>query len=248
MIDPSIYGIITLWNDTNIMNECLTDFKYRQLLFKCLDRVPEFTGTYMNPKWQLDCPICGAKRAQLVWINRRDTYKFICPSNSRRNCGLHAEFPILLKVWNPPLYLQFLQERQEEGTAGAGWNVPLASEVTPHRRSQRRLNWRICQVHDQVNPSPPDPSEGWCWWSVDLVASSQLSWIGRSGVAVPSRWTRSYRFCRWDPLSPYRSLRHLNRFIQNTSQLTSFWTLKVVKNNSQDLSIDRTSQGVIPDW
>lgn len=142
------------------MNETLTDFKYRQLLFKCLDRQPEFIGTYKNPKWELDCPICGAKRSKLVWIDRRSTYKFICPSNSRRNCGLHAEFPILLKVWNPPLYLQFLQEREEEGTAGAGWNVPRSSLLTPHRRSKRPLNWCRSQVPNQVKPPSPDPSEG----------------------------------------------------------------------------------------
>ena len=144
------------------MNECLADFKYRQLLFKCLNRAPEFIGTYKNPKWELDCPICDAKRAQLVWINRRDTYKFICPSSSRRNCGLHAEFPILLKVWNQPLYLMYLDEREAGGTAGAGWNVPKSSLVNPKRRSKRQLDWGASQVPDQVNPSLPDPSEGWC--------------------------------------------------------------------------------------
>jgi len=43
-------------------------------------------------------------------------------------------------MWNLPLYRQYLQEREEEGTAGAGFNVPLASQVMPQRRSKRRLD------------------------------------------------------------------------------------------------------------
>ena len=140
------------------MNEYLVDRKYRNLLFKCLDHPPQFIGTHKNPRWQMDCPICGAWRSQLVWIEQRNTYKFVCPSNSRRNCGLHAEFPVLLKVWNPALYLQFVQEREDEGTVGVGFNCPRVADIAPQRRSRRQLKWRKCQVPDQVNEPSDDGS------------------------------------------------------------------------------------------
>lgn len=61
------------------------------------------------------------------------------------------EFPVLLKMWNLPLYRQYLQEREEVGTAGAGFNVPLASQVMPQRRSKRRLEGRKRQVPQEPN-------------------------------------------------------------------------------------------------
>ena len=60
------------------------------------------------------------------------------------------EFPVLLKMWNLPLYHQYLQEREEEGTAGAGFNVPKASQVLPQRRSKRRLEGRKRQVPQEL--------------------------------------------------------------------------------------------------
>lgn len=144
-----------------MISEHPVDSKYRNLLFKSSTRSPELIPSSTHcPKWQLDCPCCGARRAHLVWISRRSTYKFICPSTSWRNCGLQAEFPVLLKVWNPPLYLRYLKERESVGAAGTGPNCPPASEPAPQRRSKRGLNNGPRQVPRQVNPPSSGGSEG----------------------------------------------------------------------------------------
>jgi len=90
----------------------------------------------------------------------RSTNKFFCSSRNSRNCGVQAEFPVLLKMWNLPLYRQYLQEREEEGTAGAGFNVPLASQVLPQRRSKRRLDRSKYQVPNEPRNGGSDAPEG----------------------------------------------------------------------------------------
>jgi len=133
--------------------ESLIDRKYRLALFDTCLRKPAPNGTPGVPRWKLECPLCGAAGASLVWMPSRSTNKFFCSSRNSRNCGVQAEFPVLLKMWNLPLYRQYLQEREEEGTAGAGFNVPLASQVMPQRRSKRRLDRGKRQV-------PPEPKTG----------------------------------------------------------------------------------------
>ena len=133
--------------------ESLIDRKYRLALFDSCLKKPVFTGTPSNPSWKLECPLCGAAGASLVWMPVRSTSKFFCSTKSSRNCRVQVEFPVLLKIWNLPLYRQYLQEREEAGTAGAGFNVPLASQVMPQRRSKRRLDRRKHQV-------PPEPKTG----------------------------------------------------------------------------------------
>jgi len=131
--------------------ESLIDRKYRLALFDACLKKPVPTGTPGKPKWKLECPLCGASGASLLWIPSRSTTKFFCPTRNSRNCGVQMEFPVLLKMWNLPLYRQYLQEREEVGTAGAGFNVPLASQVMPQRRSKRRLEGRKRQVPQEPN-------------------------------------------------------------------------------------------------
>lgn len=131
--------------------ESIIDRKYRLALFDACLRNPVMVGSPAVPKWKLECPLCGGSGASLVWIPGLSTYKFLCSSRNPRNCGVHAQFPVLLKLWNPSLYLQYLQEREEAGTAGTGWNVPRATEVMPQRRSKRRLEGRRRQVPQEPN-------------------------------------------------------------------------------------------------
>jgi len=129
--------------------ETLLDRRYRQRLFECCLKKPVSVGSPGIPKWKLECPLCGAAGASLVWLPARNTSKFFCSTKSSRNCRVQVEFPVLLKMWNLPLYHQYLQEREEEGTAGAGFNVPKASQVLPQRRSKRRLEGRKRQVPEE---------------------------------------------------------------------------------------------------
>lgn len=140
------------------MDESFIDRKYRLHLFQYLDKSPEFIGTSHKPKWQLECPLCGAKKATMVWCPDLSTYKFFCSKSNRRACGISCQFPVLLKVWNQPLYLMYLDEREAEGTAGAGWNVPKASVMNPNRRVQRPLDWHRCQVQEQPRTGPEQGS------------------------------------------------------------------------------------------
>ena len=136
--------------------ESITDRKYRLELFDSCLRKPVMTGSPAVPKWKLECPLCGATGASLVWMPGLSTYKFLCSSRNSRNCGIHAQFPVLLKLWNRSLYLQYLQEREEAGTAGSGWNVPRATEVMPQRRSKRSLEGRKRQVRQELNTGGSD--------------------------------------------------------------------------------------------
>jgi len=130
--------------------ESFVDRKYRLKLFEYCLKKPVLLGSPSVPQWRLECPLCGASGASLVWLPARSTCKFLCSTKNPNNCRVQVEFPILLKMWNLPLYYQYLQEREEEGTAGAGFNVPKASQVLPQRRSKRRLEGRKRQV-------PPEP-------------------------------------------------------------------------------------------
>jgi hypothetical protein len=80
--------------------ESSIDHRYRLKVFECLLEKPVFIGSLTNPKWRLECPLCCAPGASLVWMERKNTFKFLCSSSRRQNCGVHAEFPILLKMWN----------------------------------------------------------------------------------------------------------------------------------------------------
>jgi len=138
--------------------ESIVDRKYRLALFDTCLRKPVPNGTPGVPRWKLECPLCGAAGASLVWMPSRSTNKFFCSSRNSRNCGAQMEFPVLLKAWNLPLYRQYLQEREEAGTAGVGFNVPLASQVMPQRRSRRRLEGRKCQVPQEPNTGASEGS------------------------------------------------------------------------------------------
>lgn len=139
------------------MDESLVDRKYRLHLFQYLDKEPQLIGSPPKPQWQLECPLCGAKKATMVWSPELNTYKFFCSKTNARACGVSCQFPVLLKVWNPTLYLLYLDEREAAGTAGAGWNVPKSSVVSPQRRPGRELEWRRPQVPDQPRTAPADP-------------------------------------------------------------------------------------------
>lgn len=140
--------------------ESFIDHKYRRILFQYLDKPPEFIGTPHKGKWQLECPLCGAKKATMVWCSELSAYKFFCSKTNARACGISCQFPVLLKVWNLPLYQVYLDEREAAGTAGAGWNVPKSSVMNPTRRSRRQLDWRTSQVPEQVRTSPEQGSTG----------------------------------------------------------------------------------------
>ena len=138
------------------MDESFVDRQYRLRLFQYLDEKPEFTGTPYKPKWQLECPLCGAKKSTLVAMPDRQTYKFFCSKSHRSACGIACEFPVLLKVWNQPLWFEYLAEREEEGTVGAGWNVPKVSLMNPTPRPRKKRRCRNRQVPNQPrNGSAP---------------------------------------------------------------------------------------------
>ena len=65
------------------MDELLVDKRYREMLFAYLDEEANDTGTEFKPKWQLECPLCGAKKSTLVWMPDRQTYKFFCSKPNR---------------------------------------------------------------------------------------------------------------------------------------------------------------------
>ena len=145
------------------MDKSLVESKYVNTLLKCSYHQPDFIGTPHKLAWELDCPLCGGRKAKLVWMDGRNTFKFFCPvERSKCHCGFAGELQVLLKVWNRPLWVQYLQEREAEGTAGSGHNCPKASQVAPTRRSSRRLSWRKSQVPDQPNRPADAPSGDGC--------------------------------------------------------------------------------------
>ena len=140
--------------------ESFIDRKYRLKVFEYLPEKPVFIGSPTNPKWRLECPLCCAPGASLVWMERKNTFKFLCSSSRRQNCGVHAEFPILLKMWNQGLFAQYLQEREEEGSTGPGFNCPRLADAFPQgvpRASQRGCR---SKPNSQVQNRSKRPSKG----------------------------------------------------------------------------------------
>ena len=109
-----------------------------------------------NPSGNWNVPSVVRKKSTLVWMPDRQTYKFFCSKSNRLACGSACEFPVLLKIWNQPLWMAYLGEREEEGTAGAGWNVPKASLMNQTPRPRKKRGCRNRQVPNQPrNGSAP---------------------------------------------------------------------------------------------
>ncbi len=140
--------------------ESFIDRRYRLLLFQCCARNPVFTGSPTNPKWKLECPLCGASGASLVWMPSKNTFKFLCPASRRQNCGVHAEFPILLKMWNVRLFAQYLQQREEEGSTGPGFNCPRLADAFPQGVPRAPQRTRRSQPNSQVQNRSKRPPKG----------------------------------------------------------------------------------------
>ena len=139
------------------MDELLVDKRYREILFAYLDEEPKNTGTGFKPNWKLGCPLCGAKKSTLVWMPDRQTYKFFCSKPNRCVCGHPCEFPVLLKIWSQPLWMAYLVEREDSGTAGAGWNVPKASLL---HKSPSPIKKRGCRNHQVSRQLKTDGKPG----------------------------------------------------------------------------------------
>jgi hypothetical protein len=140
--------------------ESFIDHKYRRKVFEYLPKKPVFTGSPAIPKWKLECPLCGAPGASMVWIEHRNTFKFLCSSSRRQNCGVHAEFPILLKRWNVGLFAQYLQEREEEGSTGPGFNCPRLADAFPLKGPGASQRTRRSQPNSQVQKRSKRPEKG----------------------------------------------------------------------------------------
>ena len=134
-----------------IPDEDYIDFKYRKWLFDCQFSPPEIISASGGLCYQLECPLCGSPHSHLKWLPHKRTWKFICSTRSKRNCQSQLEFPVLLKVWNPGLFLMYQQEREAAGTAGAGFNCPRPSL---HHRKRKQLDLPPRpKRHDQNQPT-----------------------------------------------------------------------------------------------
>ena len=132
-------------------DEDYIDFKYRQWLFACQFTPPHIVNGFGGYCYQLECPLCEAPKSHLKWMPHKRTWKFICSTRSKRNCQSQLEFPVLLKVWNEKLFLDYQQERFEAGTTGAGFNCPRPS---PKRRQRKHLNFpQRPKCQDQSEPT-----------------------------------------------------------------------------------------------
>lgn len=135
----------------NMLNESFIDHKYRRQLFSACLREPRLTRLNGNTTWMLECPLCGASGSHLVWMDHKSTWKFLCSTKSKRNCQSQLEFPVLLREWNPGLFLTYMQEREASGTAGAGFNCPRPS---PHHRKRKQLDLPTrAKCQDQSEPT-----------------------------------------------------------------------------------------------
>ena len=90
-----------------MIQESYIDRKYRLLLFDTCQKKPELTKLQGKTCWTLECPLCGAKGAQLVWMDHKSTWKFLCSTKNRKNCQVQMELPVLLKTWCPSLFLSY---------------------------------------------------------------------------------------------------------------------------------------------
>jgi len=131
-------------------DESYIDRKYRRQLFDTYPRQPELVRLGLRTTYKLECPLCGAKGAHLVWMSHRRTWKFLCSTRSRANCQSQMEFPILLKSWCPELFLSYQQERLDAGTAGAGFNCPRPHAGSRRRPSLDELRTKKCQDQTEV--------------------------------------------------------------------------------------------------
>ena len=101
-----------------IPDESYIDYRYRKMLFKVFEQQPTIKRWNPNLTYRMECPLCGARNSNLVWMPHRRTWKFLCSTKSRANCQSQMEFPVLLRAWNPELFLSYQQERFEAGTTG----------------------------------------------------------------------------------------------------------------------------------
>ncbi len=131
-------------------DESYIDHKYRKQLFDTCTYQPELVRLGLRTTYKLECPLCGAKGAHLIWMQHRRTWKFLCSSKSRANCQSHMEFPILLKAWCPELFRSYQQERLDAGTTGAGFNCPRPHPGSRRRPSLDELRSAICQDQTEV--------------------------------------------------------------------------------------------------
>ena len=131
-------------------DESCIDRKYRLLLFKTCTSEPTIIKLGLNTKWQLECPLCGARKSHLVWLPHRRTWKFLCSTKSRANCQSQMEFPVLLRAWCPDLFLSYQQERFEAGTTGARFNCPQPLPSTRRRPPVNLSGSRSQQDQNQV--------------------------------------------------------------------------------------------------
>ena len=134
-------------NETDLfimIQESYIDRKYRLLLFDTCQKKPELTKLQGKTCWSLECPLCSANGAQLVWLPQKSTWKFLCSTKSRKNCQVHMEFPVLIKSWCKSLFLSYQQERTDAGTAGAGFNCP---RIDPQRTARAPLVVRSRSKH-----------------------------------------------------------------------------------------------------
>ena len=120
-------------------DESYIDWKYRSELFNSCSSAPEVKRWNPNLTYRMECPLCGARNSHLVWMPHRRTWKFLCSTKSRANCQSQMEFPVLLRAWNPRLFLSYQQERFEAGTTGAGFNCPRPTNPRANRPSLETL-------------------------------------------------------------------------------------------------------------
>lgn len=132
-----------------MINESYIDRKYRLLLFDTCQKKPELTKLQGKTCWTLECPLCSANGAQLVWLPHKSTWKFLCSTKSRKNCQVQMEFPVLIKSWCKSLFLSYQQERTDAGTAGAGFNCPRIDPERTARAPVSRSSKSKCQHHTQ---------------------------------------------------------------------------------------------------
>ena len=125
-------------------DESCIDRKYRIQLFDTCTHQPELVRLGLRSTCKLECPLCGAKGAHLVWMPHRRTWKFLCSTKYRANCQSQMEFPILLKTWCPELFRSYQQERFDAGTTGAGSNCPRPLPTTVKRPA---LNFPSSRTH-----------------------------------------------------------------------------------------------------
>ena len=134
-----------------IPDESYIDYKYRRAIFASCSTPPVEILNRSVTTYKMECPLCNAKGAHLVWMAHKRTWKFLCSTKGAKNCWKQLEFPHLIRQWNEDLHLVYLQERFEAGTAGAGFNVPLPS--AQHRKREPLRFMGSVERQDQNQPT-----------------------------------------------------------------------------------------------